>query len=266
MKCIDMFLFGKKHGQENQAGAAAPDAPSADDRKKEEDSINSFMSILKKQYNDGMISEKTFRETLAKNEEALKQIKKGNGAQTQKQEIKKENNENVSENTDVKDAADFDSIKEDVTAEKNKRQAKKNSAENDGAEQSDSKKGKNKRKKENEEDNNRQKTVGEILKEEGVIHDEEKQGKVKIEQEVDLNRMLMSIEKLTAEVEALRDIKFQSDERIKEISESIGEMRSLIFQRDGAIKEMQMKLEKMDDAIADVKPDKIAGEMRKREQ
>ncbi len=193
-----MFSGKKKRTKKENAGKK----PS---KKKKEEDIKNFISILKKQYKDGLISEKTFKETLKKNEEALEQLK--------------------------------------------------SSAVPDEGKTSESKA-------------EERKTVGEILKEEGVIPEEEvrETGKVKVEHVIDIEKVVMNVEKLSAEVEALRDIKFQTDERIKEISESIGEMRSLIFQRDGAIKEMQMKIEKLNDAVSDIKPEKITAEFKKQEK
>ncbi len=260
IRCFIMFSFGKKKqdNSQNQNIELRQDDSRAE-------SIKSFIEILKKQHGEGLISEKTFKETLEKNEEELARL----GGKAAKQKT------DTSSVTDIQQSSDNAAGEETKGANKKTRKVstkirpKKESAES-----------------------NPEKTVGEILKEEGVIHDaqnsanfggaqnpsdfggaanfvrvpEEKASKIKIEREVDLNRVVMDIEKLAAEVEALRDIKFQSDERIKEIAESIGEMRSLIFQRDGAIKELQIKFEKLDDAVSDIKPEKIAGEMKKRER
>ncbi|MBU3957998.1 MAG: hypothetical protein KKB25_02900 [Nanoarchaeota archaeon] len=237
-----MFLFKKRNNAGNQAAQEqnAPAKRNAEDMKNQGENIKNFIAMLKKQHDEGLVSEETFRESLAKNEEALKLMKKGaapaGGAQTQTREIKKEPRKKQKNGADIRD----ESPDEKTDSQKN--------PETGSAAQTP------------------EKTVGEILKEEGVIHDEEKTSKITIEREVDLNRIVMDIEKLAAEVEALRNIKFQSDERIKEIAESIGEMRSLIFQRDGAIKEAQMKIEKLEDAISDIKPEKIAKELKKRER
>ncbi len=317
-----MFLFGKKNqtdsqqqgqGQPPQGQPRQNQSPqkadaekgSGDEDKKKADSIKSFINILKKQYSEGLISEKTFKETLAKNEEELKRIESGASPAKQDSTTKQKTDASaVAEAQQPSDNAAVQNAPKKESRKGKKKPGKENvagdeaqpdslSAENNGdaagakkTKSAKPEKGEdgslkgsgtdedesttNEKQAQLKEEENAapapEKTVGEILKEQGVIHEDEKQGKIKIEQEVDMNKIVMDIEKLTAEVGALRDIKFQSDERIKEIAESIGEMRSLIFQRDGAIKEAQMKIEKLDDAVSDIKPEKIAGEMRKREQ
>ena len=112
------------------------------------------------------------------------------------------------------------------------------------------------------------KTVGEILKERGIIKErpkeEEAEKKYKFEQEVSLGDIVMKIEKLAAEVTALKDVKFQADERIRELSENIGEIRSLLFQRETLIKEMESKIKLLNDSVSDIEPSRISKEMEKR--
>jgi chromosome segregation ATPase len=111
------------------------------------------------------------------------------------------------------------------------------------------------------------KTVGEILKERGIIKErpkEEAGETYKFEQEVSLKDIVMKIEKLGAEVTAMKDIKYQSEERIRELSENIGEIRSLLFQRETLIKEMESKIKLLNDSVSDIEPNKIKKEMEKR--
>ena len=129
--------------------------------------------------------------------------------------------------------------------------------------------------------NKKEKTVGEILEEEYAKQlgkenakeveeevkpkEEAKESKIKFEQEVDLRQIVMGIEKLTAELSTLKEIRFHDDERIKELAESIGELRSLLFQRDATIKETEAKVDKLEEIISEIKPEKIASQLRKRE-
>jgi hypothetical protein len=89
--------------------------------------------------------------------------------------------------------------------------------------------------------------------------------KIKLEEEIDLRKTLMDVEKLQAEVNALKEVKFHADERIKELAEAIGEVRSLLFQRDAAIKEMEAKVDKVEEIVSDIKPEKITSQLKKRE-
>jgi hypothetical protein len=120
-----------------------------------------------------------------------------------------------------------------------------------------------------------EKTVGEILTEKheeemGIMPDKiqkEVAGtRVKIEQEIDLEKILMDTEKLRAELDALKEIKFNADERIKELAESIGELRSLIFQNDAAGKEIEIKVDKIDEIVSDLKPERIMKKLQEKEQ
>lgn len=111
------------------------------------------------------------------------------------------------------------------------------------------------------------KTVEDILKEEGVIKpppEEKNKEKIKFEEEIDLRKVVMSIEKLQTEVEAFKDIREQNDERIREVTEKIGEIRSLFFQRESLIKETETKVKMIEDVVSDINPSKYMKELEKR--
>ena len=113
----------------------------------------------------------------------------------------------------------------------------------------------------------KQKTAEEILKEEGVIKERPNEETiVNVEEKIDLRNILMRVEKLSAEVNALKEIKFQADERIREVSEKIGELRSLLFQRESSIKEIEMKVKMIDEIVSEIRPQKIKEEMNKRKE
>jgi chromosome segregation ATPase len=113
------------------------------------------------------------------------------------------------------------------------------------------------------------KTVEEILKEEGVIKplpQEEGREKIKFEEEIDLRKIVMSIEKLQTEIETFKDTREQNDEKIREITEKIGEIRSLFFQRESLIKETETKVKMIDDIVSDINPTKYMKELEKRKE
>jgi DNA repair exonuclease SbcCD ATPase subunit len=76
----------------------------------------------------------------------------------------------------------------------------------------------------------------------------------------------MKVEKLGVEVKNLKEVKFQAEDRIRELTEKIGELRSMVFQRESSIKEMQSKIKLIDDAVSDIEPKKITKEMEKRKE
>ena len=114
------------------------------------------------------------------------------------------------------------------------------------------------------------KTVGEILKEQGVIKERPKEEvdvpEQKIEKGKELESVIMKVEKLGVEVNNLKEVKFQSEDRIRELTEKIGELRSMVFQRESSIKELQTKIKLIDEAVSDVEPKKISKEMEKRKE
>jgi hypothetical protein len=113
------------------------------------------------------------------------------------------------------------------------------------------------------------KTVEEILKEEGVIKplpEGEEKGKIKFEEEIDLRKIVMSIEKLQTEIETLKDNREQNDEKIRELTEKIGEIRSLFFQRESLIKETETKVKMLDDIVSEINPQKYMKELEKRKE
>ena len=118
------------------------------------------------------------------------------------------------------------------------------------------------------------KTVGEILKEQGVIRERKEEKKEEVPEEkkisflgeIRINKLVMDLEKLKAKVDGLREVKFTSDERIKELAENIGEIRSMLFQKDSLVKELETKIKLLEDSISDVEPKKISKELQKQEE
>lgn len=90
--------------------------------------------------------------------------------------------------------------------------------------------------------------------------------KVRIVQEVNLLELINNMDKLQAEILALKEIKFQSDEKSKQISEGLGELRAMIFQRDATYKENDAKLGKMEVIVNEIQPQAIMAAIQKRER
>ena len=121
------------------------------------------------------------------------------------------------------------------------------------------------------------KTVGEILKEQGVIRErgekkeekkeeETEEKKISFLGEIKIQKLVMDLEKLRAEVDGLKEVKFSSDERIKDLAESTGEIRSLLFQKDSLVKELQAKLRVLEDNVSGIEPRKISKDFQKEEE
>ncbi len=89
---------------------------------------------------------------------------------------------------------------------------------------------------------------------------------VKFVDEIDLRAILSDIEKLKAEISALKEVKFNADARIKELSESIGELRSAGLQREQGSREIEAKVTKIDEIVKNVQPQIILTELAKRQR
>lgn len=115
-----------------------------------------------------------------------------------------------------------------------------------------------------------EKTVGEILQEEGIIKplpkEREKPKADFGDEQIDIRKVVMSVEKLKTELDTLKEIKFQSDEKLRDVIEKLGEIRSLLFQRETLIKETELKVKKLEDIVSDISPTNIMKEMEKRKQ
>ncbi|MFH0961904.1 MAG: hypothetical protein V1820_04435 [archaeon] len=88
---------------------------------------------------------------------------------------------------------------------------------------------------------------------------------VKFLDEIDLRAIIADLEKTKAEISALKEIKFNADARIKELSEGIGELRSMSLQRDQSTREVEAKVSKMEEIVKNVQPQIILAELQKRE-
>ena len=84
--------------------------------------------------------------------------------------------------------------------------------------------------------------------------------------DIDFKALLMNIEKLNAKVEALREVKFQSDERLKELAESVGELRSMSFQRENAVTELESKIGSLDETVNNIKPETVMKKLEERDR
>ncbi|MCX6818700.1 MAG: hypothetical protein NT129_01735, partial [Candidatus Aenigmarchaeota archaeon] len=69
--------------------------------------------------------------------------------------------------------------------------------------------------------------------------------------------VFMELEKLKVMLDTMRETKKATDETLQNIFESIGEIRNMSFQSDASLRETSAKLEKIEDEISDLKPQKI---------
>ncbi|MHA2309808.1 MAG: hypothetical protein ACXABJ_11060, partial [Candidatus Heimdallarchaeaceae archaeon] len=107
------------------------------------------------------------------------------------------------------------------------------------------------------EEKKRKKSVGDILKERGIIKPLPKKKTEKVSEESkdkSDSKLLMELEKVKSEVGMLKDSKEHTDDRIRDVTEKIGEFRSLVFQRESLIKESDSKIRLLQEEIFNIKP------------
>lgn len=73
----------------------------------------------------------------------------------------------------------------------------------------------------------------------------------------------LEIEKLKVLVDGMREEKKAVQESLQNISESMGELRSMIFQSEGLAKELEMKEDKIEEDISEIRPSEISKRLRK---
>ena len=113
----------------------------------------------------------------------------------------------------------------------------------------------------------KEKPVGEILREEGIIKEEKREYVPEEPQKgsEEITKVLMDLEKVKAIVNTLREMETDKEEMINQLAESIGEIRSLFFQRDVSIKETISKVNKIEEIVNEIKPQKILKKFEKEE-
>jgi len=84
--------------------------------------------------------------------------------------------------------------------------------------------------------------------------------------ESDLNKTVIELEKLKTLVDSIKEMRSTTEDKIQRLMESVGEIRSLVFQREGEIGEQTTRMEKLSELIGEMKPEKIATELSKRDK
>jgi len=84
--------------------------------------------------------------------------------------------------------------------------------------------------------------------------------------ETDLGKLNIEIEKLKTMIESIKEIRSSTEDKIQRLMESVGEIRSLVFQREAKLGEESAKLDKLNEIVSEMEPEKIAKELSKRDK
>ena len=76
----------------------------------------------------------------------------------------------------------------------------------------------------------------------------------------------MELEKIKIMLEAMKESKSSSDERIQTLAENIGELRSMVFRADADTKEISSKTEKIETEISGIRPREIEKKIKERDE
>lgn len=74
------------------------------------------------------------------------------------------------------------------------------------------------------------------------------------------------IERIKALIDAIKEGRASTDEKISRVTESVGELRSLVYQREGTAKEHDITFQKLQEQVANLKPEQIEREFAKRDK
>ncbi len=84
--------------------------------------------------------------------------------------------------------------------------------------------------------------------------------------ETEINKLNIELEKIKAFLDAQKDLRVATDEKLQRLTESIGELRSMIFQKESQIDKMGVKVQKIEEIFNDVQPEQYTRELQKRDK
>ena len=76
----------------------------------------------------------------------------------------------------------------------------------------------------------------------------------------------VELERIKTTLDAIKETKGATDERLQRMTENIAELRSMIFSRETVLKGYDIKIEKLGETMADIEPQKISKEFNKRDK
>jgi len=109
----------------------------------------------------------------------------------------------------------------------------------------------------------KKKTVGEILKEEGIIKENEEKAEIPKKEEVREAELILKIEKLEGKVELQKDLIDKVNDRLSSISETVGDLRRMIMDKEKFFDKLSADFEKLKSEVKEIEPQKIAKDFKK---
>jgi chromosome segregation ATPase len=84
--------------------------------------------------------------------------------------------------------------------------------------------------------------------------------------DTEINKINIELEKIKAFLDAQKDLRTATDEKLQRLTEGIGELRSMLFQKESEIDKMNVKVQKIEEVFNDVRPEQYSRELQKRDK
>jgi len=197
---------------------------------RQKEDIENLLSSLEAGFAEGSITQEHYNEVKQKNQEKLEEIKK----------------------------------KLKLAEKKVQKQAEKPEAETPPKEPVSKEEGPAPKQDKNEE--KKPGILGEISSKEREVGEEKIKEKIIMELSPKMEKINLRLVKLKAFVDAMKEDKTAEREGTQHINEELGETRSALGSIEGRLSEMEMKLEDVSETLADLKPQRFAKELQKKEE
>ncbi len=218
---------------------------------RQKEDIENLLSSLETAFSEGSITQEHYNEVKQKNLAKLEEIKKKLPSQPKKQEPPQE--------------AESAQSPEEPAGKEQKKPKKQEQQKEAPAESPTVKESPKDALKEGDKKGMLD-TLSERLKGQKDEDAERVKDKIVMELSPKMDKMNVKIVKLKAFVDALKEEKGGDREAIQRITEEVGEARSITSNMEGRMSEIEMKLEDVSETIADLKPQRFAKELQKKEE
>ncbi|MFH8080891.1 MAG: hypothetical protein QXO84_03370 [Candidatus Aenigmatarchaeota archaeon] len=84
--------------------------------------------------------------------------------------------------------------------------------------------------------------------------------------DTEINKLNIELEKIKAFLDAQKDLRTATEEKLQRLTESIGELRSMLFQKESEIDKMNVKMQRIEEVFNDIKPEQYTRELQKRDK
>lgn len=84
--------------------------------------------------------------------------------------------------------------------------------------------------------------------------------------DAEINKINIELEKIKTFLDAQKDLRSATEEKLQRLTESIGELRSMLFQKESEIDKMNVKVQRIEEVFNDVRPEQYSRELQKRDK